>query len=238
MNLLITTIGKYNHFKKWTDGKVNFDVALIEYEDTLTLEQRSFCVYSSSYPTFKMPGIYRMFRDEPKLRDYDYFWMPDEDIELSTKEINKLFDKMIEYDLDLAQPSIEKSTTSFPSWRFFIHSGKQDIYYINFIEVMCPVFSRMALIKCLDTFNKSQSGWGLDIIWPKLVNSNSILNAGRNIAVIDCVVAKHTRLSQQGPLYPALREKNINPDNEMRSVLLEYGMTIKDIKKLGRKYLQ
>jgi hypothetical protein len=203
-NLLITTIGEYNHYSTWAEGRHNFDLYPIDYRIT---------------PGFKYPSIYRVFQERPDLLDYDYFWMPDEDILLAPDKIDELFRKMEQFKLDLAQPSIERSDTSFPSWEQFVHRGNTDIIYSTFVEIMCPCFSVDALKKCLETFTKSKSGWGLDLVWPKLIGDRH-----DNIAVINSIVAKHTRSIRGGQLYDALAKEKLLPSTERKRLMKEYGI--------------
>jgi hypothetical protein len=217
-NLLITTIGTYNHLDVWLNGNRNFDVAIINYSGCdIPQEQKIKCVYYNSFSTFKYPGIAEAFFKKPSLLEYDYFWMPDEDIYLPAEKISQLFDKMNIIGLDLAQPSVENSAKSFPSWKIFEHKLNVDIIYTNFIEIMCPVFSRAALDRCLETFRKSLSGWGLDIVWTKLVGDNDT-----NIGILNDIVVKHTRRVQGGSLYPALMQYGVRPSEEKKRVMKEY----------------
>jgi hypothetical protein len=75
-NLLITTIGKYNHLNVWLAGECNFDVAIVNYDNhnesqDLVLK----CIWYDTFSTFKYPGIWNLLRDEPRLLRYDFFWM-------------------------------------------------------------------------------------------------------------------------------------------------------------------
>lgn len=208
-NLLITTIGDYNHSSSWDRWDKNYDIVLIDYRVT---------------PTFKYPGIYKYINDYNLLSKYEYFWMPDEDVNLSVIDINRLFALMSTFNLALAQPSIERSLVSFPSWECFVHKESPAIIYINFIEITCPCFSRIALTRCLDTFRKSQSGWGLDIVWPNLIGDNH-----RNIAILNSIIAQHTRQVKGGNLYKGLASKGIRPGSERLRLMKEYGAKL-DIK--------
>ena len=209
-NLLITTIGDYNHSISWDRWDKNYDVVLIDYRKE---------------PTFKYPGIYKHLKLNPNLLKYDYYWMPDEDVNLSSSNINKLFSLMAIYNLDLAQPSIERSSVSFPSFECFTHREDIAIVYINFIEITCPCFSKKALMACLDTFRKSQSGWGLDMVWPKLIGDNK-----RNIAILNNVVAQHTRPVKGGGLYSVLAGRGIRPGRERVRLMNEYKIPKLDIR--------
>ena len=201
-NLLITTVGNTCHASSWLDGG-GFDVFLIDY---------------TKNQTFKYPGIHDAIIAY-NLLNYDYFWMPDEDVDLVSADINKMFEMMDAHNIDLAQPSILKASDSFPSWPRFIHFDTgAAVIPTDFVEVMCPVFSRYALKQCIDTFPRSLSGWGLDLAWSKILE-------GRNIAILNSVVAKHTRKISGGGLYDALKREGVRPSEERKRVMKEYGIT-------------
>lgn len=222
-NLLITTIGKYNHLQEWISGQRHFDIALINYDNHRMSMSMLDAVYYDTKETFKWQGIWDMLWDDPTLLQYDYYWMPDEDILLETDKINELFEKMSMWDLDLAQPSIEKSDISFPSWELFIHKEGANFIATNFVEIMCPCFSRLALQKVLPTFRESKSGWGLDLVWPKIIG-----DTGLNIGIINSIVAKHTRKPTQGSnLYEKI---GVSPRKERLALMKKYGVSNIDIK--------
>lgn len=230
-NLLITTIGEYNHVNSWIDNERMFDVALLNYDghdvrSTLIGD----LVWYDSFPTFKYPGIWEIFWNEPSLLKYDYFWMPDDDIKLNTQEINYLFEKA--RDFDLCQPSILEATDSFVSWDLFKHRAGVDIAYTSFVEITCPLFNRDSLGKCLETFRKSHSGWGLDLAWAKIIGDR-----GKNLGCIHSVVAKHTRPVKGGDLYNALQDKCIHPAKERRTLMKMYDIPSLNIKEHGYRVL-
>jgi hypothetical protein len=195
-NLLITTVGSYNLLHVWTAGNANFDVVTVDYTQT---------------PTFKYPGIYKAVLDLP--RTYDYYWMPDEDIYLSTRSINRMFEQMARFGLDLGQPSVEDSKRSFPSWPMFVHKPGPVFKPMPFVEVMCPCFSLRGLMTCLDTFPKSNGGWGLDIAWAKLLDY-------QHMGLMNNIVVRHTRPPIQGSnLYKILKD---SPSKEMHRLIEEY----------------
>lgn len=206
-NLLITTVGSYNHANVWKNGKSNYDVLTIDYR----LRR-----------VFKFPGIHEELTTRKRL-DYDYYFMPDEDIYIEVDQINELFESMLQYELDIAQPSIEKSARSFPSWEQFVHIDGVGLVYTEFVEVMCPCFSKRAIDFILETFPKSNSGWGLDLAWAKIAKDK-----GFNMAIINNVVALHTRNVKGGSLYEVLRANGVSPSRERKKIMAEYG--IKSIK--------
>ena len=52
---------------------------------------------------------------------------------------------------------------------------------------MVPVFSARALELCQHTFSMSESGWGLDTLWPRFVDT---------LGVFDSCVVEHVRPQQ------------------------------------------
>jgi len=201
-NLVITTVGKKHCAASWLDGG-GFDVVLIDY---------------SVNQVFKYPGIYRELTSRG-LWDYNYYWMPDEDVEVHSEGINEMFRIMEECSLDLAQPSIfPLDHDSFPSWQRFVHCDGPDVIPTDFVEIMCPAFSKDAVIACMETFPQSMSGWGLDLVWSKILEN-------RNIAIINSVVAKHTREVGAGGLYKAIRKHGVLPSQDRKRLMKEYGIT-------------
>lgn len=203
-NLLITTIGEYNHARVWKEGLCNYDVITIDYNIS---------------GDFKYPGIYKELTARKRL-NYDYYFMPDEDILLTSDDINKIFALMYDFGIDLAQPSIEKSDVSFLSWEQFVHKDGLDIIYTDFIEVMCPCFSKRCLDLCLETLPKSISGWGLDLVWASIAKKNNL-----STAILNGVVAKHTRPVGKGTLYAVLKSNGLRPSQERKRLMREYGIS-------------
>ena len=175
------------------------------------------------FPCFKYQGIWQMFKENPLLLEYDYYFMPDEDILIGTEDINLMFAKMRTLNLALAHPSIEDSNTSFPSREYLIHQEGIDLMMTNFIEIGSPVFSREALLKCLDTFRMSMSGWGLDWVWAKLLDH-------KDMAILHSIVAKHTRKVGGGGLYSELKKVGVSPSRERKKLMSDYGITDMTIK--------
>ncbi|MCK9912666.1 hypothetical protein MXD81_26160, partial [Microbacteriaceae bacterium K1510] len=55
----------------------------------------------------KWDGLHQLFTEHSHLlTDYDRIWLPDDDIAATTPAINRIFDAMVDYDVDLLQPSL------------------------------------------------------------------------------------------------------------------------------------
>ena len=116
------------------------------------------------------------------VRQYDYIWCPDDDIACDTAGVNKLFEIVRKYNVQLAQPAISEGEFAFKS---LIQQRGNILRYSPYVEVMCPVFTQAAFFKLQDTFLENRSAWGLDWIWPKRF-------ALTEMAIIDKVGVHHT----------------------------------------------
>ena len=106
------------------------------------------------------------FTSAPEWRDlasrYDYVMLPDDDLEMDTCTINKVFEVMEQYDLVLAQPSVCAGEGS-ATWRPELHQNPQYLLrYVTFVEVMSPAY-RMDFFDAVirNTFSKywTYVGW-------------------------------------------------------------------------------
>lgn len=215
-NLILAPSNKNSLVKEWMSHPEDrtFDVILTYYDDD-EQEKELEGYFDELYTMqgFKYPCAYSIINNGG-ITSYEYIWMPDDDILLNTHEINRMFELMKEYDLWLAMPSIVRGKGSFNTFGTQAHHPGNILRHVGFVEVQCPVFSSYALKKCWSTFNESQSGWGIDLVWPKLLGRP--LN---KIAILDDIKAKHTRPVGKGELYKRL---NIDPDAEMHAMKRKY----------------
>jgi len=223
-NLILAPANKDALIHEWLDKKEDrtFDLWVTYYDDDYNDEGEKFLKgYADKVfvkKGFKYPSAHGVITDFPEIFDYEYVWMPDDDILLNTHQINRMFEIFKEYDLWLGMPGIERGPGSHNTFMTQARQPANLLRYIGFIEVQCPLFSSYALKKCWNTFNESQSGWGIDIVWPALLKRP--LN---KIAVIDEIGAKHTRPVGGGDLYKRL---NVDPDGEMQAMKKKYNVKI------------
>ena len=164
----------------------------------------------------KWPGLHRLLCRERHWRDYDYVWLPDDDLAIDEDGVNALFAAVAAHDLALAQPAL--SWSSFYSHSVTIRHPSFRLRFTDFVEIMAPCFARRALETCVETMADSASGWGFDWTWPRQVGA-----ADRRCAVIDDVTVTHTRRIG-GPNYDALRGTGIAPGAEAQSLRRRHGI--------------
>jgi hypothetical protein len=164
----------------------------------------------------KFPGLYSFLTRNDTWRRYDYILFPDDDLAAEQASLSALFAQAVELKLSLAQPAL--SWSSYYSHRVTVRHPSFRARWTNFIEGMAPCFERGFLETCLHTFGESQSGWGLDWVWPRLLGPET-----RRSAIIDAVTVTHTR-PVGGPLYTALRKLGVDAATEGSELMRRYGM--------------
>jgi hypothetical protein len=165
----------------------------------------------------KWPALHDLLADNPQFfKDYEYIWLPDDDLRTDATKINRLFAIMAERHLQVAQPAL--TWNSYFGHLTTLRNAKFQLRYTNYVEVMAPCFSAATLEKALPLFKTNLSGWGLDFVWAKLVNRPET-----DIAIIDAVTVDHTR-PVGGPNYQLLRERGISPWDELRDFCKLHGI--------------
>lgn len=204
-NCIISAVGKGSLHKGWINQSVDFDLHLLIYDD-------SYSYYYNDSPFilgqkgYKFNLIYEYLQKNPDYIDkYDYFLFPDDDIEIDSENISKLFLLMHEYNLQIAQPAL---SNSYYSYEHTLRNRFCKLRFTNFVEMMTPCFSREALQKVLFTFNENTSGWGIDFHWSKLIDFT-----GKEMAILDEIYCVHTRPIQ------SYNERNVT---ELREYLQKY----------------
>jgi|LakMenEpi03Aug12_release.lakeMendotaPanAssembly.Ray.scaffolds.fasta_scaffold155550_3 hypothetical protein len=185
-NLIISPVGDNNFVRYWVGPNDNFDIILLYYsKDTLEYDK----LMSENFKITKINGekwhiIKNYLIENPNLiEEYETFWFPDDDLKIDNNYINELFNIHNEYKLSLSQPaSIGHTSHKITRPQNF------KLRYTNFVEVMCPIMSKNTLKLLFETFTITESGWGLDLLWPKLLGYPK-----DKIAIIDKIVIDHTK---------------------------------------------
>jgi Protein of unknown function (DUF707) len=158
----------------------------------------------------KWPALYELFSLYPNLTtDYDYIWLPDDDLMASKADINRLFDVCVAYGLEVGHPGL--TWNSYCAHLITLRNDDTRLRYTNYVELMAPCLSAALLDRTRCYFNKTLSGWGLELAFAKFAS-----NTRTTVAFIDEVTVRHTR-PVGGPNYKYLRDKNISPWDEMRA---------------------
>ena len=157
-----------------------YDIALNNYDRTL--DRTSKVEYRYTMRGHKWPCISTLIA--PLVDKYDAFCFLDNDISITTTDLNNLFEIGSVCGLSLWQASLTKESTEW--WKFLYHQNGHVLREVPLVEMMMPCFSRETLKLCLDTFTENHSGWGIDLLWSKML-------ADRRLVVVDAIQASHVR---------------------------------------------
>ncbi|MCU1642233.1 MAG: hypothetical protein JWN03_2508 [Nocardia sp.] len=215
-NLVVLRAGDSSLHEQWLAGPHprNWDLVVSYFGDD-PLRFRGDDVPRLDRKGPKWPALHHVLTvDLAEVIDrYDYVWLPDDDLATDTASINDLFEYSARYRLSLAQPALTED--SYFSHEITLVDRRFELRYTDFVEIMAPCFSREFLTRYLPTFDKTQTGWGLDRHWPRFAPNTSA------IAIVDAVTVRHTR-PVGGPNMAAARATGVNPDLEYRNYLLTH----------------
>jgi hypothetical protein len=222
-NLVIARVGDESLHNEWLTPSEsrNFDLCL-SYSGEAPGRYADQCDFYFAASGTKWPQLYDLMRDYGELiMQYDAIWFPDDDIRTNAGNINRMFNQFNEHQLQLAQPALRKNAFYYVTSQYIDY----ELRYTHFVDTMAPIFSKDALRLCWFTFSKNLTGWGLEYIWPKLLN-----NPDKKIAILDAVPILQTRPSKREELYNHIRRMfayDVDFNNEIQ-ILLEYGLILPD----------
>lgn len=214
-NAVFVPVGKDSLHRQLLKGDADFDLHLLIYDGSYNkfCNDSDFVACDAGY---KMDMIYRYLHRHPELFEkYEYFFLLDDDIVISTEDVNRLFSMMREYQLKIAQPSLVMSYYTYK------HTAFHPFYilrYTNFVEMLMPCFSRDALKAVLPTFEQKIRWCGIEMHWPVLVGSNH-----KDMAIVDAVSAKHTRPVQSWNSLSQLQQENYLKKHNLSWSIEMYG---------------
>ena len=189
-NLVIVRAGKNSLHKVWLEmpyTQRNWDIIVSYYDESAYEEgpcgegvKKHYCKGG------KFDGLFATCEAHPQYREYEYVWLPDDDISCAGQQVNAIFSAMREYGLVLGQPSL--TFDSYFTDMGVVHAPGFDLRYTNFVEIMVPCLSTELLSYVMPLFKNSMSGFGIDRVWARLID-----NPKRKVGVIDKVQVHHTR---------------------------------------------
>jgi hypothetical protein len=212
-NLIISPTGENSLVKEWIKETPNFDLVLLCYDNDE--EKASIFKQYTPYVFVGKGEKFHLIKSfiESNLNfisEYNYVWLPDDDVSISTFDINKLFKTANEYNLALCQPSMK----GYISHNITLPVEGNILRYTNFVEVLAPLFNLETLLKVYQTFDLNYSGWGYDYLWPYLLNYPQ-----DKIAIIDNIIMTHVR-----PVGNNYSRFPVDPGIEMKYILQKYNI--------------
>ena len=217
-NLVIVRAGKNSLHSNWLDAFAprNWDLIVSLYDESnyeALADEKVIRVAGG-----KFDGLYKTIGSfDNLLAAYDFVWLPDDDILTCQNDINRLFLLMKDYELAVAQPSL--NWDSYYSILLTMNSPSFKLRYVTFVEVMVACLRTDLLQKILPDFENNMTLWGMDAIWCRLEDDNF-----RRSAIIDDIKVQHTRPVGQ-VLAASASSSGHNTLAEMQKLLAKYGVT-------------
>lgn len=213
-HLVLAAVGDESVHDSWlTGGPRSYDVAL-----AYTGDQPGRFAGDADYYVerqgIKFSLLHDFVRNELArvVFDYDYIWMPDDDVQTDSWQIERLFALAAKHRLEICQPAIGRGDVSFETLRAH---PEYLLRYSRFVEIMCPLFSRDAFVRILPTFTHNVSAWGLDWLWASMFGP-------QQLAVIDAVAVDRMKPLPAGGVNQRLTELGVDPFEEHRQVMQLY----------------
>lgn len=186
-SLVLARVGRNSLHRCWIDqGKPrDWDLYLCPFQD-IAAQADVDCVVGGVIPGPKWTGLGQLLSTWDGWREYDYIWLPDDDIFASQNTISEFFKAARSLQFQLCAPALHVGS----HYAHYITMRNHSFFArrVGFVEIMVPCFSREALELLLPTFELSTTGWGwgLDSLWPKRLGY-------KDIGIVDGVSVLHTR---------------------------------------------
>lgn len=226
-NLVIVRAGDQSLHTQWLDPKIsrNWDI-VVSYFGNQEVPYAGQYDYLHRFKGSKWQGIADFCLHNQKLiNQYDYIWLPDDDLLTNADNINHYFDLCREYDLTLSQPALLIS--SYISHHITLQHAFCQWRKTNFVEIMAPCFRKDFFNLVKHTFSINSSGWGLEWLWQDIAIRNRLYN----FALVDATPIFHSRpvnISQSGG-----GGATSAPEKEMQQLFIENGIERKPMRNLA-----
>jgi hypothetical protein len=216
--LIISPIGDESLHPEWVREKTNFDLVLIYYGDNELVAESNIkytpYVYAAKGEKYHLIKSFIESNIE-FISNYTHIWIPDNDVLISTEDINRLFEMATQYQLSVCQPAME----GYVSHEITKPVPNSILRYTNFVEVLAPLFDLESLLKIYKTFDLNYSSWGYDYLWSPLLDYPK-----DKIAIIDDIIMTHTK-----PVGQSYSRFPVSPWEEMNGLLYSYNIKKEEI---------
>lgn len=185
-NLLFTSAGDNTNFENiWLDEDRNYDVWVVYYGDN----EKTFSRYSKKVDYAerrkgdKWQNFHYIYNTQyDKIQEYDRIFFLDDDIIITTDDINEMFKLSLECDLWICQPSF--ALGSEIGWDINTHHPKYFLRYTNFVENNSCLMTKNSIKKFMEIYDPQLISFGIDYIYMIANDVHNLQNLKR-FAIID-----------------------------------------------------
>lgn len=213
-NLCFLRVGDTSTHREWMGDPAtrSYDVWLDYYGEGDSSRWREDPVHLTDGPgTTKYARAQALL---PELTRYEAVWFPDDDISVDAAGVERLFETFHAFRMLLAQPSLADG--SHVAHEITRWNGSFVVRFTNFVEAMCPLFSREALRACAPSFTQSVSAFGMDMVWARMLG-----DPRDRAGMIDAAPVVHTRPIGAGTWR---RPAGFDPPADRDRILAAYGV--------------
>ena len=223
-NLVIVRAGDNSLHEGWLEGQRNWDLIVSCYGNNLEKWQRHDAqrddISHITYQGGKFDGLYDAFQQIPGLLEkYEYIMMADDDFKMTSQDINRLFEIMREYDLQIGHPSF--SYQSYGNYFPAYHNPYFKIRYSNFVENGVTCLHRSVWRQILPLFEDNPMGYYIDYFWARLTD-----DPARQVAFIDDIQITHTQPYGSGILYKKKKEYGWKEKGPVKYIVLDHDLKL------------
>lgn len=158
--LVFTSAGDEANIHHWLNGNPAFDLHITYYGE----QQGKYSELTPHYTARKggkFPNLLHLYQQHPEfIQQYAAILVMDDDVIISTDEINRLFEVQQQRDLWLLQAAFNRSGKI--SHRLTCYNPTTYLRFSNFAEMTCPLFRTDKLIQFLNIFDPKLNGFGTD----------------------------------------------------------------------------
>jgi hypothetical protein len=190
-HLVVPRVGRHSLHSTWLNPAQarNWDLYLCPYQALPPAADgtpASDCRVGDVIAGPKWTGLRQLLHAWKGWREYEYIWLPDDDIFTSQATINQMFDTAQALSFDLCAPALHEA--SYYAHFSTMRNRRCFARRIGFVEIMVPCFRTEVLAQLLPTLDHTPTGWGwgLDSLWPKMLGY-------QNLGIIDGTPVLHTR---------------------------------------------
>lgn len=208
--LVLSVLGDTNCAQKWlSSNNRSYDVAVV-------CDRKIKSDYWFDSPGPKWQTISRVLKiiDWKK---YDAIWCPDDSILADPYQIDYMFETFSSEQLFLAQPS----HASDSNFELPIVENKEGLKlrYTTVVEQSNPIFSTIILDNLIKSFDDTITGWGLDWVWPKLLNYEKC-------GIIDAVKFKNVKPIEETFSFKIAKSRSVDPYDEREELLNRHDVSV------------
>jgi hypothetical protein len=173
------------------DKSHNFDLFVCYYGENV--EEDPYHQYADFYlkrKGAKFQNLHHIYLQDPSFfSKYSHIFVLDDDIEISSSQIEEMFSLAKQYKLWICQPSFDvKNPRSLISHPITGNVPGYTLRFTNFVEMNTMLFNTECFHKCMENFTPELCGWGTDWLFLWMANDQTQDKYQDKFAIIDAVI--------------------------------------------------